>query len=84
FYENASHSTKPPKANNVSSTSTASRSEDEIVQTYVINTNSKKFHLPTCSGAQTMNSKNRLEVQKSKAELLEEGYISCQICMPEA
>ena len=85
FYENSSHATKQPKANNTSSaSSTASLSEDEIVQTYVINTNSKKFHLPTCSGAQTMNAKNRLEVQKSKAELLKEGYISCQICMPEA
>ncbi len=85
FYE-APRSTKQPNANNTSRTSQTSLevSDDEVVQTYIINTNSKKFHLPQCSGAQTMNEKNRLEVQNSKAQLLKEGYISCQICMPEA
>lgn len=48
--------------------------------TYVINTNTKKIHLPTCSYADT-TSKNMEETDKSLEELLGEGYEKCIRCL---
>lgn len=53
---------------------------DKEIRGYVLNTKSKKFHLPECSGAQ--NLKNKLDVFDSKEHLIANGYTPCQICMP--
>ena len=49
---------------------------------YVLNTNSKKFHLPDCSGAQSISGANRQEYAGSREALLEQGYSPCGICKP--
>ena len=49
---------------------------------YILNTNSKKFHLPGCSGAANISAANREEYQGSRQDLLEEGYSPCGICDP--
>lgn len=49
---------------------------------YVLNTSSKKFHLPECSGAQDMKESNRQDYQGTREQLLEEGYTPCGICHP--
>lgn len=54
--------------------------DDQEVRGYILNTKSRKFHLPECSGAQ--NLKNKIEVFDSKAQLIANGYAPCQICMP--
>lgn len=51
-------------------------------QTYILNTKSKKIHLPTCSGAADIHAENREETTKSKGALLKEGYGVCGICKP--
>ncbi len=51
-------------------------------ETYVLNTSSKKFHKPSCSGAQNINPENREEVERSRDELINEGYSPCGICNP--
>ena len=50
--------------------------------TYVLNTSSKKFHLPDCSGASSMKAENREESTASRAELTAQGYEPCGICKP--
>ena len=40
---------------------------------YVLNTSSKKFHLPDCSGAQKIKGENRADFQGSREDLLEDG-----------
>lgn len=53
------------------------------VQTiYILNTNTKKFHLPHCSSAAKISSQNRSETNKSRAQLLAEGYSACKNCNP--
>ncbi len=47
--------------------------------TYVLNTETKKIHKPTCRYA---DNKNRQETNKSKAELEAEGYEACKVCKP--
>lgn len=49
---------------------------------YVLNTNSKKIHLPDCSSAKSMSEKNREEYCGTKEELLDRGYTECSQCNP--
>ena len=56
--------------------------ENTDAQTYVLNNNTKKFHLPSCDSANDMKGKNRKEVVCSREELIEDGYEPCQRCNP--
>lgn len=49
---------------------------------YVLNINSRKFHLPTCSGAKDISENNRREYTGSREELLAQGYAPCGSCKP--
>lgn len=49
---------------------------------YVINTNSGKFHLPTCSSVEDMSPGNRQDYVGDRQELLDQGYTPCGICKP--
>lgn len=47
---------------------------------YVLNTNSKKFHKPTCN---TLPSdKNRKDSESSRDEIIAQGYAPCKRCNP--
>ena len=49
---------------------------------YVLNTSSKKFHKPDCSGASSMKAENRKDFTGSREELISEGYEPCGKCKP--
>ena len=49
---------------------------------YVLNTKSKKFHLPTCSGAAEMSPANRQDYFGDRQDLLDQGYSPCGLCNP--
>ena len=51
-------------------------------QRYVVNTNTKKFHLPSCSSVDTMKEENKRVVTCTREELIEEGYAPCKRCNP--
>lgn len=59
-----------------------SDSETGIQTSYVLNTNTKKFHYPDCSGVTQMSSKNRRDVALSRDEIIDMGYSPCQRCTP--
>lgn len=50
--------------------------------TYVLNTNSKKFHLPTCGSVSDMKAKNRKDVNWIREAVIEAGYEPCKRCNP--
>lgn len=50
--------------------------------TYILNTNSKKFHLPDCSGVENMSEKNKQSFTGSRDEVIDQGYTPCQLCNP--
>lgn len=49
--------------------------------TYVINKNTKKFHLPTCSSVNDMAEHNKLMYEGTLQELINQGYSPCQRCL---
>lgn len=56
--------------------------EDGNVRTYILNTRSMKFHLPTCSSVQSMSDSNKAEYTGTREELIEQGYTPCGNCHP--
>ncbi len=51
-------------------------------QTYILNTNTRKFHLPDCSGAADIKGKNREEYTGTREKLTNQGYEPCGRCHP--
>lgn len=49
---------------------------------YILNTFSKKFHLPSCEGVASMNPANKKEYSGSRDDLIRKGYSPCQSCCP--
>ena len=56
--------------------------ENDEEQTYILNTNTHKFHKPGCSGVKDMKEKNREEYTGIREELIERGYEPCGRCRP--
>ena len=54
----------------------------ETVCAYVLNTSSRKFHLPDCAGVRTMKESNREDSALSREELIGLGYTPCGSCDP--
>lgn len=52
------------------------------VQTYILNTNSKKFHLPSCTSVTQMKAANRQEFTGTRDEVIADGYEPCKNCNP--
>ncbi len=50
--------------------------------TYVLNTNTMKFHYSFCESVRDMSSRNRENTTKSRSELIREGYDPCGRCRP--
>ena len=50
-------------------------------ENYVMNTNTKKFHLPSCSSVPTISPKNRQDYTGTRAELESQGYTGCKKCI---
>lgn len=48
---------------------------------YILNTKSKKYHLPTCSLAKSMSDENKKEFSGTEEELKESGYSPCGKCI---
>ena len=49
---------------------------------YVLNTNSMKFHYPTCGSGKLMSEKNREYYFGVREELIQKGYSPCGNCHP--
>ena len=50
--------------------------------TYILNTNSMKFHSPSCSSVGQMSGKNKQEYTGSRDDLISQGYEPCKRCNP--
>ena len=49
---------------------------------YILNTNTKKFHYPTCSSVNDMKEKNKQEFSGTRDETIALGYSPCGRCKP--
>ena len=77
----------PPSSSAESETSNSDVQSDEFeapTQTnYILNTNSKKFHLPSCSSVQNIKEENKKIFHGTRDELLEMDYNPCGNCNPK-
>lgn len=52
------------------------------IQDFILNTSSKKFHLPDCNGLNQTKDKNKQEYEGTREMLLAQGYEPCKSCNP--
>lgn len=55
---------------------------EDAIDKYVLNTNTKKFHLPTCDSVSEMKEKNKREVEGTREDIIKDGYSPCGRCNP--
>ena len=51
------------------------------IKEYILNTNTKKIHLPTCSSVNSMSEKNKQIVNGTIDDIKEQGYTPCSRCL---
>lgn len=56
--------------------------ETEAYETFVLNTSSKKFHLPDCGSVASIKEKNKESWNGPRDWLIEHGYEPCGSCKP--
>ncbi len=55
---------------------------EEEVYTYVLNTNTMKFHYEYCPGVRDMKDKNKDTFRGTRSEVMEKGFSPCGRCTP--
>ena len=63
-------------------TAAASSNDTPTTVTYVVNTNTGKFHYPSCPSVQKIKDKNRMDTDLTRDELIAQGYVPCKNCNP--
>ena len=62
--------------------STGNESEyEKQTRTYILNTNTKKIHLPDCRSVKDMAEHNKLECESTLSDLKQQGYSPCGRCL---
>ena len=56
--------------------------QEQEETTYILNTSSRKFHLPDCSSVSSMKEENKSTYTGSREDLIEQGYEPCGQCKP--
>lgn len=69
--------TEPPKQ-----TEQPNSPVQNVESTYILNTNTKKFHYPSCSSVKQMSDKNKQTYTGSRDDLISQGYDPCKKCNP--
>lgn len=72
---------KAEKSNDMDEVSGEGKTDAEKKE-YIINTNTKKFHDPSCSSVKDTLAKNRKAVTESRDILVQQGYEPCKKCKP--
>jgi len=54
----------------------------DVEGSYIINTNTDKFHYPSCSSVSDMKEKNKQPYTGSRQKLIDNGYVPCGNCHP--
>lgn len=72
--------TAVPNTDNANAASSTAQNQSAKT-TYILNTNSGKFHLPSCSSVDDMKQENRKEIQSTVTEMEAMGYQPCKRCL---
>ena len=58
------------------------RISEQQEQTYILNTNTKKFHNPDCASVGQMKEKNKKVFTGTRDQAIDQGYVPCKNCKP--
>ena len=56
--------------------------EEPVGTDYILNTNTHKFHYPTCASVKQMAEKNKQFHSGTRDEVIDMGYVPCKKCNP--
>lgn len=70
------------KTGEVTTTDEEAASANAFERTYILNTNTMRFHYPSCSSVASMAEHNKETVHSSREELIKQGYAPCGVCEP--
>lgn len=70
------------KPDDSASSDNTNTGNDTAQADYILNTNTKKFHYPTCSSVKDMKDKNKQEFFGTRDEAISNGYSPCGRCKP--
>lgn len=80
--DDADNPNVPDRSNGTDNSGSSDNSSGTAGSAYVLNTSSKKFHLPDCKSVSKIQPENRQDSDLSREELLAEGYTACKNCNP--
>ncbi len=67
----------------VSTTSNPEASKEENIKLdYVLNTNTNKFHYPSCKSVEDIKEKNREDYHGTRDKVIDRGFSPCGRCKP--
>ncbi len=69
-------------ADSSGTTNFSETSASDTEGTYILNTNSMKFHRPDCEGVSEISERNKQEYTGSRSDLIAQGYSPCGTCNP--
>jgi len=78
----AATTTPEPTVSTPSAETTVSSTQPSSGTTYILNTNTYKFHYPSCSSADDIKASNKQEYTGSRDDLIAQGYEPCKRCNP--
>lgn len=61
---------------------TQAASQQATTESYILNTNTKKFHRPSCSSVKQMKESNKKSSSESRDAIIAAGYDPCKKCNP--
>ena len=67
-------------AGNIGENQSTDAPDDSTEVKYILNTSSKKVHIPTCGSVSTMSDKNKQEYNGTLEDILAKGYQKCGAC----
>lgn len=79
-YENTTSKTIEKVSKTTTQKPTSNSSAEEA--NYIANTNTGKFHYPSCSSVDDMKEENKMLFNGTRDELISEGYVPCKRCNP--
>ncbi|MCR5122108.1 MAG: DNA/RNA non-specific endonuclease [Ruminococcus sp.] len=65
-----------------SSNALQTRTVENVSRDYILNTGTKRFHLPDCESVADIKDKNKKAFTGTREDLIQNGYSPCQRCDP--
>lgn len=56
---------------------------EKTAEDYIVNTNTKKYHAPSCPSVEDIKPSNRMDYRGRAEELEQQGYEACKRCKPD-